>query len=100
MLFRYFTREILGATALVLLGLLALFGFFDLIRELDDLGKVAYRLTIMLAYVALSLPSHAYVLLPAAGLMGTLFALSRMSEQSEITVMRSAGLSVVQLAVN
>src|SRR3954470_2422634 len=99
MLFRYFTREILGASFLVLVGLLALFGFFDLIRELDDLGKGAYRLNLMLAYVALSLPSHAYVLLPAAGLMGTLFALSRMSEQSEITVMRSAGLSLQQLAL-
>src|SRR3954466_16223218 len=100
MLFRYFTREILGASLLVLVGLLALFGFFDLIRELDDLGKGTYRLSLMLAYVALSLPSHAYVLLPAAGLMGTLFALSRMSEQSEITVMRSAGLSLQQLALN
>ena len=100
MLFRYFAREILGASLLVLLGLLALFGFFDLVRELDDLGKGAYRLNLMLAYVALSLPSHAYVLLPAAGLMGTLFALARMSEQSEITVMRSAGLSLRQLALH
>ena len=99
MLFRYFSREILGASLLVLVALLALFGFFDLIRELDDLNKGAYRLNVMLAYVALSLPSHAYVLLPAAGLMGTLFALARMAEQSEITVMRSAGLSLAQLAL-
>ena len=99
MLFRYFSREILAASLLVLVALLALFGFFDLIRELDDLNKGAYRLNVMLAYVALSLPSHAYVLLPAAGLMGTLFALARMAEQSEITVMRSAGLSLAQLAL-
>jgi lipopolysaccharide export system permease protein len=99
MLFRYFAREILATSLLVLVALLALFGFFDLIRELDDLGKGNYRLTSMLAYVALTLPSHAYVLLPAAGLMGTLFALARMSEQSEITVMRSSGLSLAQLAV-
>src|SRR5258705_8077325 len=100
MLFRYFSREILASSALVLLGLLALFGFFDLIRELDDLGKGAYRLNLMLAYVALTLPSHAYVLLPAAGLMGTLFALARMSEQSEITVMRASGFSLAQLALH
>ncbi len=100
MLFRYLTREILMASVLVLAALLALFGFFDLIRELDDLGRGSYRLNAMLAYVALTLPSHAYVLLPAAGLMGTLFALARMSEQSEITVMRSSGLSLAQLALN
>jgi lipopolysaccharide export system permease protein len=100
MLLRYFTREILASSVLVLAALLALFGFFDLIRELDDLGRGSYKLTAMLAYVALTLPSHAYVLLPAAGLMGTLFALARMSENSEITVMRSSGLSLGQLALH
>lgn len=100
MLFRYISREILATSLLVLAALLALFGFFDLVRELDDLGRGSYRLSAMLGYVGLMLPSHAYVLLPAAGLMGTLFALARMSEQSEITVMRSSGLSLAQLALH
>jgi lipopolysaccharide export system permease protein len=100
MLFRYFAREILLTSLFVLVALLALFGFFDLIRELDDLGKGNYRLPAMLAYVTLSLASHAYVLLPAAGLMGTLFALARMSEHSEITVMRASGLSLGQLGLH
>jgi lipopolysaccharide export system permease protein len=100
MLLRYFTREILASSILVLAALLALFGFFDLIRELDDLGHGNYRINAMLAYVALTLPSHAYVLLPAAGLIGTLFALARMSEHSEITVMRASGLSLTQLAMH
>jgi lipopolysaccharide export system permease protein len=101
MLWRYFTREILLTSLLVLLALLALFGFFDVIRELDDVGKnTNYRLGSMLAFVALTLPSHAYVLLPAAGLIGTLFALARMSEQSEITVMRASGLSLAQLGLH
>jgi len=99
-LFRYFAREILVTSLFVLVALLALFGFFDLIKELDDLGRGNYRLTAMLMYVTLTLPSHAYVLLPAAGLMGTLFALARMSEHSEITVMRSSGLSLGQLALH
>ncbi len=98
MLFRYFAREILGTSLLVLAALLALFGFFDLVRELDDVGRGGYRLGVMIGYVLLSLPSHAYVLLPAAALIGTLFALARMSDQSELTVMRSSGLSMVQLA--
>ena len=100
MLFRYFAREILTTSAFVLAALLALFGFFDLIKELDDLGRGNYRLTAMIAYVLLSLPSHAHVLMPAAGLIGTLFALARMSEQSELTVMRSSGMSMNQLALH
>ncbi len=98
MLFRYFAREILASSLLVLAALLALFGFFDFIKELDELGRGNYRLTLMLAYVALNLPSHAYVLMPAAGLIGTLFAVARMSEQSEVTVMRASGMSLGQLA--
>lgn len=99
MLFRYFAREILATSFLVLLALLVLFFLFDLIKELDDLGKGNYRLTAMLTYVGLMMPTHAYVLLPASGLMGTLFALARMSEQSEITVLRASGLSLKRLAV-
>src|ERR1700741_291148 len=98
MLPRYLAREILLTTLLMLVAMLALFAFFDLIRELDDVGRGTYRVSAMLAYVALTLPSHAYVLLPAAGLIGTLFALARMSEQSELTVVRAAGLSLVRLA--
>ncbi len=99
MLFRYLAREILVSSLFVLLALTALFAFFDLVRELDDLGRGNYRLTAMLGYVALSLPTHVYVLLPAAGLMGTLFSLARMSEHSELTVMRASGLSLRQLAL-
>jgi len=98
MLFRYIAREILLASLLVLAGLLALFAFFDLIRELDDVGKGSYRMAVMLIYVLLSLPAHAYVLLPAAALIGTLFVLSRLSDQSELTVMRASGLSMARLA--
>ncbi len=98
MLFRYFAREILATSLLVLLALLALFGFFDLVRELDDVGRGGYRLGVMIGFVMLSLPSHAYVLLPAAALIGTLFALARMSDQSELTVMRASGLSMMRLA--
>lgn len=99
MLFRYLTREILATSALVLVALLVLFGFFDLLRELDELGRGSYKLSTMLGYVALTLPSHAYVVLPMAGLMGSLFAVARMSEQSEVTVMRASGLSLQRLAL-
>mgnify|MGYP006896726122 CR=1 FL=1 len=36
---KQFTREILASTSFVLLALVALFAFFDLINQLDDVGK-------------------------------------------------------------
>jgi lipopolysaccharide export system permease protein len=98
LLFRYLAREIFFATLLLLMALLALFALFDLIREMGDLGKGNYSLTRMLVYVALSQPSHVAVIFPIAALMGTLFAVARLSAQSELTVMRSSGLSLTTLA--
>lgn len=97
-LFRYIAKEIFNATLLLLLALLALFALFDLIRELSDLGKGGYSLNTVLMYVTLSQPSHIAVILPIAALMGTLFAIARVSAQSELTVMRSSGLSMARLA--
>ena len=97
--FRYLAKEIFIATLLLLLGLLALFALFDLIRELGDLGKGAYNLTTMLAYVSLSQPMHVVVIFPIAALLGTLLAVSRLSAQSELTVMRASGLSLNKLAI-
>lgn len=97
-LFRYLVQEIAAATMLLLLALLALFGLFDLIRELGDLGKGSYGLMRVLTYVALSLPGHVMVIFPVAALLGTLFAVSRLSTQSELNVMRTSGLSLTKLA--
>lgn len=96
--FRYLAREVFLYTALLLLALLALFALFDLIRELGDLGKASYGLPLVMAYVALSQPAHVVVIFPVAALMGTLLAVSRMSTQSELTVMRASGLSLARLA--
>jgi len=98
-LFRYLAKEIALATAFLLLALLALFALFDLIRELGALSKGGYGLMTAFAYVLLSQPSHVVVVFPVAALLGTLFAVSRLSMQSELTVMRASGLSLARLAL-
>lgn len=95
---RYVMREVFASTLLVMAALLMLFAFFDLIHELGDLGKGAYRLRSVIAYVALSLPGHVYELLPIAALIGAIFALAHMVASSEFTVMRVSGLSVYRIA--
>jgi lipopolysaccharide export system permease protein len=99
LIFRYIAREILIATAVVMLALLALLVVYDFIRELGDIGKPTWSLKSSLLFMALEIPAHLALWLPVAGLIGTLFALSRMAEQSELTVMRSAGMSLARLAV-
>ncbi len=89
----YLIREIALGIGLVLVGFLGLFAFFDLIRELDDIGKAAYRIQHAIAYVALGMPSHVYELMPVAALIGCIYALAQFASSSEFTAMRAAGMS-------
>lgn len=94
---RYLTREIALATGFVLFALLALFAFFDLIAQLEDISS-GYQLSTAFAYVALSLPSRTYELMPIAALIGTIYALSKLASNSEFTIMRVSGMSTRRLA--
>jgi len=94
---RYLAREIYAATALVLVAFLMLFAFFDLIHEFGDLGKGGYQLHQAIAFVLLTMPGRVYELFPIAVLIGTLYALTLLARHSEITVLRSSGLSTTAL---
>ena len=94
---RHIGREVLLGTLLVFAALLMLFAFFDLIHELGDVGRGDYTIGAALLFVALHLPSRLYELFPVAALIGTLFAISQLVANSEYTVMRASGMSLVQL---
>ncbi len=91
--------EVLAAIALVALGFLALFFFFDLVDELQYLGKSSginaadiYQIRHALLYVGLLIPNHLYELLPISVLIGTIFVMARLAQSSEYTILRTSGL--------
>ena len=92
-------REVLTSIALVALGFLALFFFFDLVDELQYLGKnnglagdSIYQIRHALLYVALLIPNHLYELLPISVLIGSIFVMARLAQSSEYTILRTSGL--------
>jgi lipopolysaccharide export system permease protein len=97
LLTRYLSREIYGSLMLVFFSLLMLFGFFDLLGELNDMGRGHYSLTYVLLYVLLTVPTRIYELFPVAVLIGTIFALVQMAANSELTIYRSSGASLKQM---
>ena len=97
-LFRYLTREIFYSTMLLLVALLTFFAIFDILREMGEMGKGTYGLGSVMMFVGLSQAGHVGVIFPVAALLGTLFALSRLSNNSELTVMRASGLSLRTLS--
>ena len=94
--------EVVASIAFVAVGFLALFFFFDLVDELQYLGKNAagavsnddntYQIRHALLYVALLIPSHLYELVPISVLIGTIFVMARLAQSSEYTILRTSGL--------
>jgi lipopolysaccharide export system permease protein len=90
-------RTILASTMLVLMVLLGLATLFEFIGELDNkMGD--YGIPQALLYSVLRLPQVAFQMLPMATLIGALLGLGGLASNSELVVMRSAGLSVGKLA--
>jgi lipopolysaccharide export system permease protein len=96
---RYLRREIGLATVFVLFALLAIFTFFELVGELENVGLNGYTLRAAFTSVLLSLPSRLYELMPIGALIGTIYALSKLAANSEFTIMRVSGMSTRRLAV-
>ncbi|MDP3617472.1 MAG: LPS export ABC transporter permease LptG, partial [Rhodoferax sp.] len=87
--------EVLSAVGFVTLCFLSLFFFFDLVEEIQAIGRpgaAAYQLGQALTYVTLMIPSHLYELLPIAVLIGTIFVMARFAKSSEYTILRTSGL--------
>ncbi len=94
---RYFWQETSINILMIMLGLLAMFSFFDLIQELDSLGKGNYGINNMLVFVLLSIPGHVYEVVPVAVLLGMMYSLGTLGSHSELVVMRVSGLSLAQI---
>lgn len=89
---RLLYAEVLGAVVFVMLAFLALFFFIDFVAELGQVGRGSYRLQHAVLYCLLELPGYVYELLPIAVLIGTIYAMARLAQSSEFTILRTAGL--------
>ena len=90
---RYIGRSILLTSLLVLLTLVSLASIFAFISELDDVGKGSYTVGRAAQYIVLTIPGKAYLLFAPAVLLGSLLGLGALASNSELTVMRAAGIS-------
>jgi len=95
---RYLFREILATTGLVMAVLLGLAIFIEFVTQLNDIGTGNYGIPQALLYAALKMPNLAHIMLPMAALLGSLLGLGRLANNSELVVIRGAGVSQVRLA--
>ena len=74
----------------IILGLASLFAFIDEMGDISD----SYSLLDAGSFVLLTAPRRLYDMLPMAGLIGCLIGLGSLASNSELTIMRAAGVSI------
>ncbi|KQB51711.1 LPS export ABC transporter permease LptG [Pseudomonas endophytica] len=89
---RYIGKSVLVAILAVsgiILGLASLFAFIDEMKSTSS----SYTMLDVLSFVLLTAPRRLYEMLPVAALIGCLIGLGSLASNSELTIMRAAGVS-------
>ncbi len=89
---RLLYRDIVASVGLVGAGFLALFFFIDLVDKLEGVGTRGRTTGTAVLAALLELPGRAYELMPIAVLIGAIFSLARLAQNSEFTILRTGGL--------
>ncbi len=97
---RYFAKTILLHTAMVMAVLLALMTLVTFIGQQDDIGQGSYDVAGAFLVTLLQMPQQAYQLLPIGALIGAITGLGGLARDSELTIVRAAGVSPGRIAVS
>lgn len=91
---RYIGRSVIYGSLLALFLLTSLIAFIHFVKEIQDVGKASYGVLDAMAFVALGYPKDLYEMFPTAVLLGSMLGLGSLASNSELTVIRTAGISV------
>lgn len=95
---RHIASTLLRSILLVGLVLLALDAFIIFSDQFDNLGEGDFNLWQAAIYTLMVLPQQFYAFVPIVILLGSLMGLGQLASQSELIVMRAAGVSVGRIA--
>jgi lipopolysaccharide export system permease protein len=95
----YIARETAGYAALGLLGVGSILLTQNLLRQLENFASAGLQGGDVLEIVVALLAMLSAYVVPVAFLFGVLVAMGRISSDSELTAMRSLGVSLAQLSV-
>ncbi|MCP5206409.1 MAG: LPS export ABC transporter permease LptG [Hahellaceae bacterium] len=90
---RYIVRTVAASIMMVLVVVLSLDLIFGFIGEIEEL-RADYQMIEALMYVIVTLPRRIYDYLPLGAFIGSLIGLGVLANNSELVVIRAAGVSV------
>ncbi|MBI1274635.1 LPS export ABC transporter permease LptF [bacterium] len=95
---RYIARNMIGPTLFITLSLTGIVWLAQSLRFIDLIVNQGLSISLFLYLTLLLMPSLLSVVLPVALFCATLYAYNRMMGESELVVLESAGISMMQLA--
>jgi len=98
-IYRYIASQVLIGMVIATAILLPLFSFFDLLDQLDDVGKGTYRTQDAFLYTFMLLPRRFIQIAPFIALIGTVAALGKLAVNSELIALRVAGISPSRISL-
>ncbi len=96
----YIGKILLRHILVTIVVLLGLFVFVTFIDELGDLDKGQYGIAQIVQYTILGIPKTLYEVFPMAALIGSILGLSVLARDSELIVMRAAGVSILRIVLS
>lgn len=94
---RHLISHVLAFSAIVALVLVAIYTFISFVSDIDQTGQGGFGVAQLLYYSLMMMPTGLYLLMPVVALLGTLVGLGALAAQNEITAMRAAGMTVMQI---
>src|ERR1700745_2396496 len=95
---RYILRQCFGVMVFVTAALSAAIWLAQSLRLIDLIVNRGLSIEVFLYFAALILPRFLDIVLPIGVFIAVLFTFNRLTSESELVVMRSAGLSQLALA--
>ena len=96
---RYLVRTYLGMVSTCLGAFVAIYLVVDFLERYGKLSRTGGTLPQILGYFLCKIPEMISQTAPMAVLMGTILAMGALSRSSEITAMRSSGISLGRIAL-
>lgn len=98
LLSRHVSTTVLSSILIVLLVMVSLNAVSAIIDSVDDI-KGDFTFWALLVHVGITLPATIYENIPFSALIGCLIGLGLLASNSELVVMRAAGVSVLRIVV-
>jgi len=94
---RYIAKTLLTSTFTVLVVWVSIYSFFNLLAELNSVGKEGYTILSALKYIALQLPQVAYNQASPVILLGCIIGMGHLATTGQLLIFRVSGASILKI---